>query len=111
MAYLHLKDYEEALSDAEAALKLDNSCIKAAYRKGLALDGLGHREGAVDAYRYVLKLQPQNKAALQKLNEGVRIHLSSDVKRHQFCHLVKIFYRVYQTCFLPSRLLDKLQSR
>lgn len=69
MAYLQLEQYEAALSDAEAALKLDDACVKAAYRMGLALDGLQRHEEAVDAYRYVLRLQPENKAALMKLNE------------------------------------------
>jgi len=69
MAHLQLRNFEGAQLDAAAALNLDATFLKARYRLGLALEGLDRKEEAIEEYKKLLKQQPNNKAALQKLQE------------------------------------------
>lgn len=74
MAFLRVGKYEEALGDAESAIRMDGKCTKALYRKGLALEGLGRKEEAIETFKHLSKLQP-SKAIQQKLDELVKLTL------------------------------------
>ena len=69
MAHLQLKDFASALIDAEAALKLDSSSIKARYRRAAALEHLGRKDEAIQELQNILQQQPRNKAITEKLKE------------------------------------------
>ena len=69
MAHLQLKDFSAALIDAEAALKLDGSLVKARYRRATALEHLGREDEAIQDLQCILQQQPRNKAAAEKLKE------------------------------------------
>ena len=57
-AYAKLGQWEQALEDAEAALKVDGKCAKFWCRKGAALVGLGQAGEALKIYKQALKIDP-----------------------------------------------------
>ncbi|KAI1721803.1 small glutamine-rich tetratricopeptide repeat-containing protein beta [Ditylenchus destructor] len=59
-SYMYLKRYDNALADADEALLLDESSIKAQFRKAMALKGLDRKEQALDILEKCHNLQPNN---------------------------------------------------
>merc|ERR1712166_166087 len=59
--YMMVSKFEEALSDCEAALLVDNSCIKALLRSGKCNLRLGKLKEAEQSYMSVKALEPRNK--------------------------------------------------
>jgi hypothetical protein len=74
MAHLKLGAHEAALSDTEAVLGDDAANIKALFRRGQALQGLGRWGEAVQVLREVVAQQPTNKAAHSELQACVERH-------------------------------------
>jgi tetratricopeptide (TPR) repeat protein len=60
IVHLKLKDAAAALRDAEAAIRCDPVFTKAYSTKGSALELLGRREEAMEAYRQGLQVDPSN---------------------------------------------------
>lgn len=67
LCYLKINDYPEARSAATAAIELDPANEKAFFRRGQALLNIGDAEVAVDDFKKVLELEPNNKAAQNQL--------------------------------------------
>jgi len=78
-AQLKLENYGNAIEDAEAALKMDPTFVKAYYRKGAALLALGKFKLARSAFATVLKLKPNDKDAAAKKEDA-----DKQVKRAAF---------------------------
>lgn len=65
-AHLMLMQYREASVDCDAAIKLDQTCSKAYFRKATALKGLGRLEPAIDALNKGLEHDPSSSTAFQE---------------------------------------------
>lgn len=76
-AYSSLKDYKSAAADAEKTVSIKPDWAKGFSRKGAALHGLGNMEGACEAYKQGLKIDPEN-ALLKKGLEDVESAMESD---------------------------------
>ena len=63
-AHFALKEYEEALCDAHACVRLDPKWSKGHGRRGNALQGLHRYEEARRSYETALELDPGNSARL-----------------------------------------------
>lgn len=59
---MQLHKYSEALQDADEALQIDPSLIKAAFRRALALEGLNKWRDALTAAQNALQMEPHNQA-------------------------------------------------
>ena len=66
---LKTSSFAAALGHAEAAVAIDGTSAKAAFRRGQALQGLGRMAEAEAAYREVLHLDPSSLEASTKLQE------------------------------------------
>ena len=66
---LKLEEYGSALLDADKAIELDRSFIKAYYRRGAAHMALGKMKEARLDFKTVVKLKPSDKDAQSKLKE------------------------------------------
>jgi tetratricopeptide (TPR) repeat protein len=55
---LSAKEYEEALTSYEQAIKVKPDYYQACYNKGIALSALGLKEEAITSYEKVLKIKP-----------------------------------------------------
>jgi len=68
-AFCHVKveNFGSAIADADAALKLDPRYVKAYYRRGTAMLGLGKLKSAQACFKQVLKIKPKSKDAKAKL--------------------------------------------
>lgn len=64
---MKLKNYQKALNDCNACLKMDPDNLKSLVRKGQALIGLEKPAEAADAFEDVLELDPDNCIAKQEL--------------------------------------------
>lgn len=69
-AYCHLADYTQAISDAEASIRLFPTYAKAYSRLGLAHFSLGNYKAAETVYQTVVDLEPGNKAAVEALQQA-----------------------------------------
>jgi len=67
LAYAHLRQWYNALSDAENALNIESNDLRALYRKAKALHGLKRYEEEVDALLRGVQKDPQNKEFHQSL--------------------------------------------
>ena len=59
-SYHNLKEYENALSDADKCIELKGDWSKGYQRKGMALHGLHKLKQSMDAYKKGLELDPNN---------------------------------------------------
>jgi Flp pilus assembly protein TadD len=64
MAHLKLNNYDFAIKDCTAALKLDENYVKAWLRRGAAQRELGFLESAIRDFEEALRLEPGNKSAM-----------------------------------------------
>ncbi len=71
-AYASLKDYSNALSDAEECVRLSSTWAKGYSRKGAALYGLGRLPEAKAAYEAGLKIDPNNDSIKDALRDVVQ---------------------------------------
>ena len=72
MAKIKLKQLYEAIDDATKALELDGLYVKAFLRRGTAYDLLGQTEKALDDFEAALRLEPQNKSAIESRKTLIR---------------------------------------
>ena len=68
-AHLRAESYGSCLVDADAALALDPTCVKANYRRGAALVALGRHKQALADFRRVVALAPGDRDAKTRLEE------------------------------------------
>jgi serine/threonine-protein phosphatase 5 len=66
---LKLEEYGSAIADADKALELDRTFIKAYYRRGAAHMALGKTKEARADFKTVVKIKPNDKDAQAKLKE------------------------------------------
>ena len=66
---LKLEEYGSALLDADKAIELDRSFVKAYYRRGAAHMALGKTKEARLDFRTVVRIKPSDKDAQNKLKE------------------------------------------
>ena len=69
MAHIKAESYGLAISDAEAAIRIDPTYIKAYYRRGSANFALGKYRLALRDFKAVCKLRPSDRDARTKLKE------------------------------------------
>jgi len=67
LVYAHLRQWYNALSDAERVLDIDPNDLKAMYRKAKALHGLKRYDEEVAVLQRGIRKAPQNKEFLQSL--------------------------------------------
>lgn len=67
-----MKQYREALSVCESALKKDPNNVKALYRAGMALVHLGEMEDAVVKLQRALVLNPEDKTIQTELKKAIK---------------------------------------
>ena len=80
-AFASLKQYEEALDDANKTTELKPDWAKGWGRKGTAQHGVGDLVGAKDAFEEALKLEPTNaqaKAGLESVNRAIESEAAAD---------------------------------
>eukprot|EP00904_Undaria_pinnatifida_P008607 jgi/Undpi1/4877/HiC_scaffold_19.g08230.m1 len=71
--YVKLEQFGLAITDADLALTLDPSYLKAYYRRGSANMALGKFKLAVRDFRKVTKMQPKSKEAAAKLKASEKM--------------------------------------
>lgn len=59
--------YAEAVSDCTFALEIDPGCVKALYRRGIALQALGRWAEAVEDLEELVRVSPENQAGREAL--------------------------------------------
>lgn len=69
-ALLSMRNFTEAVWDAERSINLKPKYAKAHARLGLAKFLLGHYESAVKAYTKAVQLEPNNKSSIQYLEKS-----------------------------------------
>jgi len=69
-AHCYLRNYENAISDCEASIKLDPFYVKAFSRLGLAHFFMNNYEDAVVAYQKAVDLEPDTKALKDSLRQA-----------------------------------------
>ncbi|KAA8916894.1 hypothetical protein TRICI_001013 [Trichomonascus ciferrii] len=80
-AHASLKNFSEALKDAEECTKINPTWAKGFSRKGAAYHGLGDLVAAKDAYDEALKLDPNNAQAqsgLKSVEDAINREASQD---------------------------------
>jgi tetratricopeptide (TPR) repeat protein len=70
MAYLKLKNYNQVVDDANAALKIDSKYLKAYHRRGKAYFELRKYEQAIKDFQLILEKEPDNKDINQSLMDA-----------------------------------------
>jgi len=72
-AHIKLENYGQAVSDAEASLKLNPTFVKAFYRRGTAYLALGKTRQALADFRTVARLRPSDPTAQGKVKQCEKI--------------------------------------
>jgi len=70
LAYIQLKKFSDALTDADNAIHLSPAVARGYQRKGQALQGLGRSKDAVEVFEKALKLDPSNAQIQSGLKEA-----------------------------------------
>jgi serine/threonine-protein phosphatase 5 len=68
------ENYALALYDSKDAIKCDPTFVKAYYRQGSAHLALGQYENAIQDFKLVCKMQPNNKDAREKYDTTQKEH-------------------------------------
>lgn len=79
-SFLKLGEHEKALKDAEQAVALDPTYVKAAFRKGLALHAMGRYQDAVPALGAAHTIEPKNKQIKQAL-QFAEVRLQQEMRK------------------------------
>jgi len=90
---IQLSEWQGALDDANDCLKLLPSHAKCLYRRGTALEKLGKTTDALADYVKVVKLEPQNKAAIEAAQRlRVEVMQADQTRRHEVlpAHLIEV---------------------
>jgi serine/threonine-protein phosphatase 5 len=83
--HLKLESFGAAMQDANAAVGLDRSYVKAFYRRGSAYIGLGKLKQALKCFEAVVKAKPKSKDAKKKVAA-----CRSAIKRERFERAVEV---------------------
>lgn len=67
--YKESNKFEDALREADAAIKLDSSLEEAHNLRGIALEELGHHRDAIEAYKQAISLNPKFREAKNNLSD------------------------------------------
>lgn len=86
---LKLKNYANAKYCCSKALRLDNNCSKAYFRRGQAQIALKNYEDAINDLKKAHELIPDNKYILNELNRGKQ--LLAEYNRNQMKKLKNLF--------------------
>ena len=70
MAYLKLKEYTNAIDDANKAIELKPGYLKAYHRRGKAYQALERYEDAIKDYQLILEEEEHNEAVNQDLKDA-----------------------------------------
>jgi tetratricopeptide (TPR) repeat protein len=70
MAYLKLKEFKNALNDANSALKIKPDYLKAFHRRGKAYQALHRYEEAIRDYQLILEQEPHNEGVNKDLKDA-----------------------------------------
>lgn len=65
----NIQDFTKSLEYAEESILKDPQWVKGHFRKAQALRALGKRQEAIDAYKRVLILHPNNELAKEEMKE------------------------------------------
>ena len=79
-SFLKLGEHEKALKDAEQAVALDPTYVKAGFRKGLALHAMGRYQDAVPALGAAHTIEPKNKQIKQAL-QFAEVRLQQEMRK------------------------------
>ena len=74
MVSIKTENYALALFDAKDAIKQDPTNVKAYYRLGSANLAMNKYDVALEQFKTVCKMQPQNKDARQKYEDTLKEH-------------------------------------
>jgi stress-induced-phosphoprotein 1 len=80
-AYASLRQFDQALEDANKTTELKPEWVKGWGRKGAALHGQGDLVGAKDAYEEALKIEPNNaqaKSGLEAVERAIQAEADED---------------------------------
>jgi hypothetical protein len=79
-SFLKLGEHEKALKDAEQAVALDPTYVKAVFRMGLALHAMGRYQDAVPALGAAHTIEPKNKQIKQAL-QFAEVRLQQEMRK------------------------------
>lgn len=69
LAYIKTREFARAVEDANTALTLDPTYIKAYHRRGKAYQALSKLELAIKDFQFILEKEPGNKAVISDLKD------------------------------------------
>lgn len=75
MCLNNLKEYQDAITHCDAAMKVDPNTAKAYYFKSQALNGLNDLEKAIDCMKKCIRIMPNDRKLrqeLEKMNEELK---------------------------------------
>eukprot|EP01133_Synstelium_polycarpum_P010898 gene10898-12701_t len=81
VAYFRLGDFEKSLNDAEEAIKLEKSWVKAYLRKGDALKSLSRFQESIDAYQLGLTYDNKHQEILKNLDDAKKKKIEDDLTK------------------------------
>eukprot|EP01132_Coremiostelium_polycephalum_P001239 gene1239-1563_t len=73
MAYLKLKNYNQAEIECTRSINLDPTYIKAYHRRGLARVELKKFDDSIQDFKFVLKHEPNNKDTQKELDNAIKL--------------------------------------
>ncbi|KAF2069763.1 hypothetical protein CYY_008915 [Polysphondylium violaceum] len=79
MAYIKLKNFNQAEVECTRCLNLDNTNLKAYHRRGLSRLELRKYNEAIQDFKVVLKSDPNNKESQNELNRAIKLKDSTPI--------------------------------
>ncbi|WVQ64641.1 uncharacterized protein L199_002808 [Kwoniella botswanensis] len=80
-AFLKIDKYQDAERDCTTCLSLEQSNIKALYRRGLARKGLGKVDEAIEDLQQILKIDKTNETVKSELEELLDTQRNNEIKK------------------------------
>ena len=74
------KDYHNVISELKKVLEIEPSNVKALYRRGIALSGIGEYLNALDDLNRAAGLDPENKEVKREINRVKQLQKAQDDK-------------------------------
>jgi DnaJ homolog subfamily C member 3 len=113
--YYHLQDYYETVADVGRALKLDETWIEALQLRGDAYYKIGEVDMALNHYRKILKLDPDNKVAFdmhKKIKKIVELQKKADIaiEKHEYARSVELLLKLIEMDQPPSNSNNNQQT-